>query len=430
MKILWIVNTILPKFIPFVSGNYRTGGSWITPLFYALEKYTDIQLGIITPIVNGRNQKEIIDQISYYSISIRKDDNFRNKIREVVVKNYRWAINDFKPDLVHVHGTERNFGLLRKYLPDSIPIACSIQGLIVPYFDYLNLSFPEANSLKFKSLKNILYGGGLSGMKKRWKKYRAVEKEIIEINKYFIGRTEWDKAHIQMSNPNAKYFFGDELLRDEFHDYSWDLDTCEKHSIFLSSGGGPIKGLHILLLAANIIKNKYPKLKIYVPLLELPKSHIKKNLLSNEYSVYIYELLESLNLKSHIKGLYRLSSNEMASRFASSHVFVLPSFIDNSPNALAEAMKIGVPSIVSYTGGVSSMINENSSLVFPIGDYKLLAYYIDQIFQSDELAKKLSNESKKIADFKQNRIKVAESYYKTYSEIIEINKQDRIAKTF
>ena len=38
-----------------------------------------------------------------------------------------------------------------------------------------------------------------------------------------------------------------------------------------------------------------------------------------------------------------------------SHLYVYPSLMDNSPNALCEAQLLGVPCIATYVGGIPKM---------------------------------------------------------------------------
>jgi len=64
-----------------------------------------------------------------------------------------------------------------------------------------------------------------------------------------------------------------------------------------------------------------------------------------------------------------LNAQQMTEELAMSHVFVSPSFIDNSPNAVSEAQLIGMPVISTYTGGVPSLIEEGQTgLFFQTGD--------------------------------------------------------------
>ena len=72
-------------------------------------------------------------------------------------------------------------------------------------------------------------------------------------------------------------------------------------------------------------------------------------------------------------------------------------------------------------GGVGSIIDNESALIFPIGDFRMLAFQIDRIFQSDELASELSQRSKLIADDRHDVEKITESYINIYKDIINKN---------
>ena len=66
MRVLWITHDVLPEFAPFVSGDYSLGGSWIDPLFYSLAENEDIELGIVSPVVNGAYLQQQIGKIQYF----------------------------------------------------------------------------------------------------------------------------------------------------------------------------------------------------------------------------------------------------------------------------------------------------------------------------------------------------------------------------
>ena len=84
-------------------------------------------------------------------------------------------------------------------------------------------------------------------------------------------------------------------------------------------------------------------------------------------------------------------------------------------------MMVGTPSVVSYCGGVGSIFDNELASIFPIGDFRMLAFQLDRIFQSDELASELSQRSQLIADERHNVAKTTESYINIYKDIININ---------
>lgn len=421
MRILWISHDIFEPFLPYVKGKPTKGSSWVAPLFYNMKIQSGVKLGSITPVTNGEAQKKEIDDITYYSIHIKKNENIRN-MSEKLASRYLWAINDFQPDIIHIHGTERNFGLLRKFVDAKIPIVCSIQGILSPCYDALKYSIAGVGLRKYKSLKNWLGRGGDYFNLKRWKSSIPIELEIFRINNYFIGRTMWDKAHLKAMNSSAIYFRGEELLRDEFYTQKWHIDTCERHRIFISSAGYSLKGAHILLKAAAILKQEYPDLKIVAPLttMDMNSSYLKDYLINDDYANYLKSLIKKYSLENNVEFVRRFSAMEMAIENSKAHVFVLASFMENSPNGLGESMMIGVPSVASLVGGVASMVKDNeSSLLFPAGDHALLAYQIKRIFSDDTLAMKLSREAQTIAHKRHNIEQTTQQYLTIYSNIIE-----------
>lgn len=424
MRVLWITYNVFDPFYSIAKGYPAKSASWTTPLFYSLFNEDNIQLGSLVPILHGVYQKEKIDDIIYYAIPKKQKDT-ENELSKELIAYYLKAIDDFKPDIIHVHGVEKNFGLLRKYINQSIPIVCSIQGLVNPCYDALKYSVATLNIKKHKSLKNWLGRGGVKSALKNWRRYRPIEKKILEINQYFVGRTLWDKAQLSAYNPQAIYFKGEELLRDPFYNKTWSTADCITHRIFISSAAYPLKGFHILLKAVAILKKEFPRIQIVVPMsaLNLSTSKIKRSLLAEDYSNFLNREVRRLNLADNITLFSKLSASEMAKEYTKAHVFVLPSFMENSSNALGEAMKIGTPSVVSPVGGIMSIVEDDeSALTFPSGDYVMLAYQIKRIFENCELANKLSVNAKLIASKRHDIAKTTDQYMKIYRDVIQLHK--------
>ena len=75
---------------------------------------------------------------------------------------------------------------------------------------------------------------------------------------------------------------------------------------------------------------------------------------------------------------------------AASHVYVMASVIENSPNTLGEAMMLGMPCVSSYAGGAPGMArDESEALFFRAGDPVTMAHQIKRLFDSDELCQRL-----------------------------------------
>jgi glycosyltransferase involved in cell wall biosynthesis len=425
MKILWLIHDVLDPFYPFVDGKPTKGGSWIAPLFFNLAKSKDIELGVMTPIIDGKKIKKEIECITYYSIQIKKGDNDL-PISRTLAERYLDAINDFQPDIIHIHGIEKNFGQLRKFVNMQIPIVCSIQGIINSYYPYLEESVSDITLKKFKSIKNYLGYGGFDSMAKSWKNYMPIEQEIVKINQYFIGRTSWDQTQLRVLNSEAKYYQGEELLRNVFYNKNWNLNQCIKHQVFISSSAYPIKGFHVVLKAIALLKKKYPDIQLVTPLfsINLNSSYWFDFIFANDYGRYLKSEILRLGLINHIRVFNRLTDEEMAECFIQANVFVLPSYIENSPNSLGEAMMIGTPTVVAPVGGVGSMLkDEDSTLMFTSGDSEYLASQIDRIFSNEILANQISISAKKTAIIRHCISSTINQYIDNYKNIIKLHNE-------
>ena len=183
-------------------------------------------------------------------------------------------------------------------------------------------------------------------------------------------------------------------MREEFYRSSkWDISKVRKHSIFCSQAGYPIKGLHFIIEAANILKNEYPDIKIFVAGDDITKSsNVREKMKITGYGNYIKKLIKKYNLEENIIFTGMLNAQGMVNKLLESNLFVQTSAIENSPNSLGEAMMIGVPCIASYVGGTCNMLeHEKEGLLYTYTEPAILAQYIKKIFEDDNLCMKFSN---------------------------------------
>lgn len=183
------------------------------------------------------------------------------------------------------------------------------------------------------------------------------EQEAIRLTGHVAGRTGWDRYWTAKWNPSAQYHLLQETLRPCFYQGEWKYENCRKHTLFVSQGDYPIKGLHYLLEAMPEIVRKYPDTHLYVAGNCLLRSGWSAPFRISAYGKYLERLLQEYELTEHVTFLGRLSGEEMKQHYLSSNAYVCPSSIENSPNSLGEAMLLGVPVIAAEVGGISTMIN-------------------------------------------------------------------------
>lgn len=420
MRILLITNSLQPAAAKYVGINKSVRGGWVYSSAKQIAAIPDNKVCIASIYEHGDKYVKFEDNAILYYVLPTKNRDFYDKNLEKYWKN---ITQDFKPDIVHIYGTEYPLSVSYINACGNKGVLVSIQGLVSIYEKYY------LGGLNFKdvffniSFKEILLKATLFDIKKAFKKRSLYEIDLLKKVKYIEGRTSWDKENCWAINPNLKYFECNRTLRDEFYKYQWSPDKIEKYSIFLSQGRMPLKGLHMVLRALSIVKRFYPNVKLYVTnRVDMNISIIKRIWKGKCYDNYLRLLIKSLRLEDNVVFTDYLNEKEMCMRYLKSHVFICPSSIENSPNSVGEAQIIGVPCIGSYVGGTMDMIEDGKTgYLYRFEEINMLAYKICHIFQlsKDEILN-LSVNERKIAlerhSIESNTNKMINIYNEIYNE--------------
>lgn len=406
MKILWLCNLIPAPLALELHRPVHNIGGWLNVLIDTIKKNPDYDLTILFPI----SKKEEVLQgktktISYYSFfqNTKRTEYYDSELELF----FETVLENVTPDIVHIWGSEYPHTLAmtnacekKGYLQHTV---ISIQGLVSICAKHYYANLPE-KIVKGKTFRDLVKWNGLLEAKKLFDIRGIHEIKALQKIPHVIGRTEWDLACTQMINPNITYHQGHEILRTSFYEGMWKLENCEKHSIFISQWGYPLKGFHVFLEAFKIVLKDYPDAKVITTGKDLFHASKKVFLKQTYYEKYIIKLIKKWGLAKNIIFLGKqLNEAEMKAQYLSAHIFVLPSAIENSPNSLGEAMLLGTPAIASNVGGISSMLTHGKEgFSYPFDEPYMLAYYIKRIFQDDALAKSFS-----IAE----RLKAAETHH-------------------
>ena len=406
IKVLWFTNT---------SSNYSSnlnvynGGGWISSLEKELKIVNNITLGV-SFFGQGEDFNSEINGVSYYPISL--DLSLKSKLKRFCnikeqeksqINEMLNVINHFKPDLIHIFGTEKIFGLLSLFT--KVPIIIHLQGLINPY---LNAYFPPSYSFIDLLLQNKFSLQRLKNYQD-FKKSAKRESEILQNCNFFMGRTDWDSRISKLFSPNSKYFYCSEMLRDEFYiTEPWENKIPGDVIQITSTISSPLyKGADLILKTAKILKNE-----------------MKLNFVWNVYGVNNMNFAEIKtgipfkNVSVKIKGV--ISSSELCKALKKSHCYFHPSYIDNSPNSICEAQMIGLPVISTNVGGVASLIEHNKTgILIPSNDPFLAASYIVQLINNQDFSLELGKSARKSALKRHDKGSIINNILKIYNSINE-----------
>lgn len=357
MRVLWFTNTPAKASAEF--GYKSFGGGWISSLESMVTLEKKHTLGICF-FYNGKEFKKIEkESVTYYGIPYLTKgfistlvSRHKGILNDTDIPFINEILNDFKPDIIHVFGTEQGYGkiLVNKFEK----VVFHLQGLIEPYAGvfYPN-GFDKISVRKNSSIKDIVRGVTFYHRHLNMLSRAEREKEIIRNWKFFNGRTDYDRNYVKLLNPAATYFHCEELLREEFFKDKWTppSEPFKSNTIVIGTTINPniYKGLDLIYKAVKLLKNYNITWKIFGITEDRDVNTIVKKVLGIKQTY------------PAIKFYGPLDASTLITELKTCHFFVHPSYIDNSPNSVCEAMLLGMPVLSSSVGGVNSLITHKVS---------------------------------------------------------------------
>lgn len=418
MKILWFSNT--PSLYNQAAHQYF-GGGWIESLEQLLEDNTNIKLAIA--FFHAQNGKKITkDSTTYYPIHrpSGKKRPFRQLINNwggaLADANYSKlfldVINDFKPDVIHIFGSEGPFGEIQ--LITDKPVVIHLQGLLNPS---LNAYFPAGCSgLEFLTstayFGKICLGSSPWHAKRLFGRQAAREKGILGNARYVMGRTHWDAMIAQLYNPNVKYYHVDEVLRPVFYEPIKKSISAERTFQIVSTlSPTTYKGIDVVLRAA----------KQLTELTNIAFTWQIAGLDKKDQLLLYFEKKEGIDHQSvGLSFIGKQSPQSLIQLLSNADVFVHPSYIDNSPNSVCEAQMLGLPVIACDVGGLSTLItHQQTGILVPSNGVFELVHYLHKLASNPQQRIFLGESARLSALRRHNKETIFQHLIAAYTDIVE-----------
>jgi glycosyltransferase involved in cell wall biosynthesis len=397
MKVVWFTNT--PSLAESYINDRPVGGGWIKSLEKAIQKKVELSVVFyhhkdIEPFKFG--------ETTYYPIK-RKTGRlaeFQSRIFNMLepkeeLSVFLKVVRSINPDLIHIHGTESQFGLIQLYI--DVPTIVSIQGIISVYTYKYYSGINYIDVLKYTRLSDFILFKSYIQLYKSFQKTALREKNIFKQTKNIIGRTSWDKRVSKVLAPNAIYYHNDEILRDVFYKECWSSRPGDTLHIFTTTGPYLYKGLETIFYTAQLLD----KLNI--------KYKWKIAGVSKETKVAQLALRKIKGQITHnIEILGTLGEDELINHLLQTHIYIMASHIENSPNNLCEAQILGIPCIATLAGGTASLMKDNEDgILIQDGDPYAMAGAIIELFNNSDKAKLFGQNARKKALLRHNPVKIA-----------------------
>lgn len=365
MRILWVCNIMLPVIAQKlgVEGSNKEGWlSGLCDIILERQRENKIELHVAYPVCE--EQEGSVHTIEtekgiLYGYGFYEDVNHAECYDTALEGRLHRIIEQVQPDVVHCFGTEfaHSLAVARCYEhPERLLIG--IQGVCRKIAEEYMADLPEEvqNRVTFR---DWLKRDSIKEQQQKFVQRGIREAEILSLAGNVTGRTDFDREYAFVCNENINYYSMNETLRGCFYEGQWSLSDCEPHTIFLSQGDYPLKGLHYLLLAAGELKGKYPDLQIRVAGNSLVNYRsLKDKIKISAYGQYLRKLINEYCLEDCVKFLGKLTAEEMKAQYLNCGLYVCCSSNENSPNSLGEAMLLGVPCVAANVGGIPSLFTD------------------------------------------------------------------------
>ncbi len=398
MKVLWICNR-MPAMFAQATGLKRSNmEGWVTGALETLLAHCredGIQLGVAFPVRHEENTHGRVRGVEYFGFV--ENTSHPEEYDPALTAALGLICEDFHPDVIHVFGTEYPHTLAMMRVSEwKNRAVVHLQGLMSLCAEeyYGGLGDDVTGRV---TLRDIIRKDSLVSQKEKYEQRAFNEEQALKLADHVLGRTDLDKAFFVRIHPDADYFSFAETLRSCFYEGAWTYEDCEKHTIFMPQGDIPLKGAHIMIEALAIVRKKYPDARLRIAGDRAVKGGIFAGFVQGRYGEYLSGLIRKKDLKDSVKFIGQLRDTQMKEYYLSSHVFVLPSFIENSSNSLGEAMLLGMPCVASRVGGIPSMASEEELRFVSPGDPEELAKAVCAIFDDEENTLKLAAAGRKRA---------------------------------
>lgn len=382
-RIVWLSN------FRFSESPGASSGSWIESMGKGLvseNKYqiSNITLGNVDSIVQSDacGVKQWIIPIK----SVARKPLWGNPGSKLV-KDIVCLVNErIVPDLVHVWGTERFWGLLTARHVINGPSLLEIQGITSAMVPYLSGGLTVDDIRHCTRVKEWLRPGlSIAAGQRMYRKSAVIEREMYAGHSYIAYQSDWVRAYVQPYAQSAKLFRTRMVLRNEFlQGARWSFKPGN-HLVFTNCGWSPNKGLIILVRACAILKEFYPNIRLAVA------GYLQSGIKRGGYARFVID--EARRLGVNLQCLGAIDAPNMIKQMHQASVYVNPSLVESYSMSLAEAMAIGCPCVVSYAGAMPE-VGGSSCLYFPIADAGMCADCIRKVFDAGREVETMCDEAR------------------------------------
>ncbi len=348
--------------------------------------------------------------ISYFpvdaNLNVEINEEEWKKTRDELLK----VIEEFQPDVIHCFGAEWPYGAIVE--STSVPVAIHMMGYLNIYFDSLAMVYGTRTLSRVEKFLRIVFPGrrrSEENARKTINRLAERERQIMAKNRFFLGRTEWDRNIVKYYSPGATYFYVPEAVKPVVYAAlgSWRYHYNGTLMLFSFSSGDDRKGNGIILQTAKVLK-------------ELMGIKFRWILAGSKAFMPRFEESTGIRCEDvNIEQIGMIGDEQIVEELKKADFCIHPSVIDNSPHAVCEAQLVGCPVIASNVGGLPQLVQDGETgWMYPYNEPHTLAFLLGNLYRDRELLMKVSAKETEIAGARHNPQHVIGELLKTYEKIV------------
>ena len=135
MKVLWFTNIPMPDVNAHFGNTALGSGGWMGGLVDRLKQRPELHMGVVTACSHYPESELRLNGVNYYIIKQRQPRLGRSVFpadnNPIYLEKCLEIIKSYKPDIIHIHGTERFYGALisRQLTKVQMPVRLSLTGI-------------------------------------------------------------------------------------------------------------------------------------------------------------------------------------------------------------------------------------------------------------------------------------------------------------
>lgn len=419
-KIIWFVNAAFDE-TSLQNNLNNKGKGWLATLANTLLDQYDLHVISVDPYRKDKKGEKLTTHYlkpSHWKLKLVLNAFWPLKNMEGdLLSQMLTLVKEIDPDLIHIHGSEKQFiRIASRPEVKHIPIGLSIQGVMTAISKGYTASYPLSFLKTFYAFRGFQKTKWLpQRLLNRYKsfiKQAEIEKNYSQHVDFFFGRTTWDKHISQLLGNQTNYFKIDRILKPEFYNTVWTPPKQKSQKIIIHTtlGNALFKGIDVIAESCTYLIDKGLEFEWHIAGVDKDSWSVRaaKKKLKHKFP------------KHGLVFLGPLDADQLISHMLKANIYVMSSYIENSPNSLAEAMLIGMPCIATFAGGTSTYINQNKDgVLVPTGDALAMAATIFDFYKNPDKAVLYGKNARNVSLKRHDPERIKNAFIEAYASIFK-----------